>query len=100
MWPHHRLKERHDMKRWLWLLVLMVPGCGLTITDHGSEVHFHDITLLYTDWVAPAQSNWQKDSYECGRSALEAYPSFFRLPGQRQSFAEQCLAGRGYTKRI
>ena len=86
------------MKLWLWLLVLMVAGCGVTLVDHGSDIYVSS-SLIYTDWVAPAQSSWQKDSYECDREAWEAFPSLFRLPGRRQMVAEQCLTARGYSKR-
>lgn len=87
------------MKLWLWLLVAMVAGCGFTVADKGSDVNISGISLSYTDWVAPAESNWQKDSYECDRDAREAYPSLFRVPGRRQMLAERCLIARGYVKR-
>ena len=63
------------------------------------SAYISGISLTYTDWVAPAQSDWQKDSFECDRDAREAFPSRFRLPGKRQTFAEQCLLARGYVKR-
>jgi len=87
------------MKRWLWLLVSMVAGCSFTVSDHGSDINMSGISLIYTDWVAPAQSNWEKDSYECDRDAREAIPSLFRVPGRRQTLAERCLTARGYIKR-
>jgi len=97
----YKLEERQGMKRWLglWLLVAMVAGCGFTVADKGSDVNISGISLTYTDWVAPAQSDWQKDSHECDRDAREAFPSLFRLPGRRQTFAERCLMARGYVKR-
>ena len=67
--------------------------------DHGSDVNISGISLTYTDWVAPVESNWQKDSYECDRDAREAFPSLFRVPGRRQMFAERCLGAKGYVKR-
>jgi len=57
------------------------------------------MTLVYTDWVAPKDSNWQKDAYECDTQAREAVPTLVRLPGHRQAIAEQCLTARGYVKR-
>jgi hypothetical protein len=87
------------MKLRLWLLVLTVAGCGFTVADHGSDINVSGIRLIYTDWVAPAASNWEKDSFECDRDAREAYPSLLRMPGGRQVYAERCLAGRGYVKR-
>jgi hypothetical protein len=97
----YKLEERQDMMLWLWLwlLVAMVAGCGFTVADKGSDVNISGISLSYTDWVAPAESNWQKDSYECERDAREAYPSLFRVPGRRQMSAERCLIARGYVKR-
>jgi len=87
------------MQQWLWLLVAMVAGCGFTVADHGSDVNISGISLTYTDWVAPVESNWQKDSYECDRDAREAIPSLFRVPGRRQTLAERCLTASGYIKR-
>jgi len=87
------------MKLWLWLLVPMVAGCGFTVRDKGSDIRFSGISLIYTDWVSPAESNWEKDSYECDRDAREAFPGLLRLPGRRQVFVEQCLTARGYIKR-
>ena len=87
------------MPLWRWLSVLIVAGCGFTVADKGSDVNISGISLTYTDWVAPAQSDWQKDSFECDRDAREANPGIFRLPGSRQKFAEQCLLARGYVKR-
>ena len=83
----------------LWLSILMLAGCGFTVADKGSDVNISGISLTYTDWVAPAQSDWQKDSYECDRDAREALPSLFRRPGKRQALAEQCLVAKGYVKR-
>ena len=87
------------MPLWRWLSVLIVAGCGFTVADKGSDVNISGISLTYTDWVAPPQSDWQKDSFECDRDAREANPGIFRLPGNRQKFAEQCLIARGYVKR-
>ncbi len=62
----------------------MIAGCGVTFYDKGSDVHTTGgISLVYTDWVAPRESNWQKDSYECQTEAVEALPSLVRAPGQR-----------------
>jgi hypothetical protein len=74
---------RHGMRLRAWFLAAVLAGCGITLT--------------YTDWKAPEDSNWVKDSYECDRDAREAYPR--PLPGQRQKFADQCLTARGYVKR-
>jgi hypothetical protein len=77
----------------------MIAGC-FTVYDKGSEVYSTGgISLIYTDWVAPKESDWQKDSYECDTEAREAAPSLVRLPGQRQIIAERCLMARGYVKR-
>jgi hypothetical protein len=77
----------------------MIAGC-FTVYDKGSEVYSTGgISLIYTDWVAPKESDWQKDSYECDTEAREAAPSLVRLPGQRQMIAERCLMARGYVKR-
>jgi hypothetical protein len=83
----------------LGLSILMLASCGFTVADKGSDVNISGISLTYTDWVAPAQSDWQKDSYECDRDAREAFPSLFRVPGKRQAFAERCLVAKGYVKR-
>jgi hypothetical protein len=83
----------------LWLSILIVAGCGFTVADKGSDINISGISLTYTDWVAPKQSDWLKDSFECDRDAREAFPSLFRLPGRRQAFAERCLVARGYVKR-
>lgn len=78
----------------------MIAGCGLTVYNKGSDIHSTGgINLVYTDWVAPKESNWQKDSYECDTEAREASPTLIRVPGQRQEVAERCLVARGYTKR-
>jgi hypothetical protein len=87
------------MKRWLWLMIPLVAGCGFRVSDHGSDVRFSGISLTSTDWVTPAQGNWEKDSYECDRDAREAVPNLFRLPGRRQLLAENCLTARGYVRR-
>jgi hypothetical protein len=84
----------------LWLLVPMATGCGLMVYDKGSEVTFTGVSLVYTDWVAPAPSDWQKDTYECIRDAQEAVPSYLgRLFGRSQAHAERCMVARGYTRR-
>jgi len=84
----------------LWLSILMLAaGCGFTVADKGSDINISGIALTYMDWVAPAQNDWLRDSYECERDAREAFPSLFRLPGRRQAFAERCLMARGYVKR-
>ena len=57
------------------------------------------IFLVYTDWIAPKDSRWEKDYFECDQQAREAAPSIIRLPGQRQAIAERCLMDRGYVKR-
>ena len=78
----------------------MIAGCGVTVYDKGSDFYSTGgISLTYTDWVAPKERNWQKDSYECNTEAREATPSLVRPPGQRQALAEQCLLARGYIKR-
>jgi hypothetical protein len=83
-----------------WLLVLLLTGCGITFHDHGSDFYTTGgMSLVYTDWVAPKDSNWQKDAYECDTQAREAVPTLVRLPGHRQAIAEQCLMARGYVKR-
>src|SRR5438094_8368145 len=97
--PRDRLEGGQDVQRWLWLLVAMVAGCGFTVADHGSDVNISGISLTYTDWVAPVESNWQKDSYECDRDAREAFPSLCRVPGRRRVFAEGCAGATGYVKR-
>jgi outer membrane protease len=87
-------------QRWFWLLVPMVAGCGLTVYDKGSDVYSAGgMNLVYTDWVAPKDRDWQKDAYECDTEAREAVPTLVRVPGQRQALAERCLNARGYTKR-
>jgi len=85
---------------WLWLLVTMIAGCGFVIRDKGSDISFSGISLVYTDWIAPAERNWLKDSYECSRDAQEAVPFYLcRIFGQNQRLAERCLVTRGYVKR-
>jgi hypothetical protein len=87
------------IKRWFWLVALMTPGC-YTVYDHGSEIYSTGgISLVYTDWIAPQDRRWEKDSYECDMEAREAAPSAIRLPGQRQVIAERCLIERGYVRR-
>jgi hypothetical protein len=81
------------------LFSALVAGCGFRISDHGSDVRISGISLTYTDWVAPAERNWEKDAYECERDARDAAPNVIRLPGRRQILAEQCLMARGYVKR-
>jgi hypothetical protein len=84
----------------LWLLVPMTAGCGLMFHDKGSDVIFTGVSLVYTEWVAPAESNWQKDSYECTRDAQEVVPTYFgRLFGRTQVHAERCMEARGYMRR-
>ena len=75
--------------------------CGVTVYDKGSDIYTTGgISLVYADWVAPKESNWQKDSYECNRDAQEAVPSLLsRLFGRSQAHAERCLVTRGYTRR-
>src|SRR5213082_1962382 len=69
------------MKRWSWLLVPMVAGCGVTVYDKGSDIYTTGgISLVYADWVAPKESNWQKDSYECDAEAREAILTGLVLP--------------------
>lgn len=83
-----------------YLLVLMLTGCGVTLADKGSDYYSTGgMSLVYTDWVAPKDSNWQKDAYECDTEAREAVPGLIRLPGHRQAIAERCLMARGYVKR-
>ena len=82
------------MKLWPWLLVPMVAGCGFTVADHGSDINITGISLVYTDWVAPAESNWEKDSFECDRDAREALPSLFLpLEVARRSLSDASLPG-------
>lgn len=81
------------------LFSALVAGCGFRVSDHGSDVRLSGVSLNYTDWVAPAESNWEKDSYECDRDARDAVPNMIRLPGRRQILAERCLTARGYVKR-
>ena len=84
----------------LWLLVMIASGCGFMVRDKGSDVSFTGVSLVYTDWLAPTESNWQKDSYECNRDAQEAVPSLLsRLFGRSQAHAERCMVARGYTRR-
>jgi hypothetical protein len=88
------------LRRGFWLLAPVVAGCGLTVYDKGSDVYSAGgISLVYTEWIAPKDSNWQKDSYECDVEAREAAPNIVRPIGQRQALAERCLNARGYTKR-
>ena len=89
-----------SLRWWLWLLALMVAGCGLTVYDKGSDVYSAGgMSLVYTDWIVPKERNWQKDTYECDTEAREAVPTLIRVPGQRQALAERCLVARGYIKR-
>jgi hypothetical protein len=84
----------------LWLLVPMAAGCGFMIYDKGSEVSFSGVSLVYTDWVAPAESKWERDMYECTRDAQEAVPTYVgRLFGRSQAHAERCMTARGYARR-
>ena len=88
------------MKRWSWLLVPIIAGCGVTIYDKGSDVYTSGgINLIYAEWVTPKERDWQKDSYECDTEAREAIPTLVRRPGERQILAERCLTARGYVKR-
>lgn len=88
------------MKRWSWLLVPMITGCGATLYDHGSDIYTTGgISLVYAEWVVPKERDWQKDSYECNTEAREAIPTLVRRPGERQILAERCLAARGYVRR-
>ena len=84
-----------------WLFALMLAGaCSFRLTDHGSDIYNDGgISLVYTDWVAPKTSNWEKDTHECSTAAIEAVPSLVRLPGERQTLADRCMVSRGYTKR-
>jgi hypothetical protein len=85
---------------WFWLVAPMVAGCGLTVYDKGSDVYSAGgMSLVYTDWIAPKERDWQKDAYECDTEAREAVPTLIRVPGQRQALAERCLVARGYIKR-
>jgi hypothetical protein len=54
---------------------------------------------VYTEWVAPQGRRWEKDTYECDQEAREAIPTIMRLPGKRQTLAEQCMMARGYVRR-
>jgi len=82
------------------LLVPMLAGCGFMIYDKGSEASFTGMSFVYTDWVVPTEADWQKDTYECERDAMEAAPSYLaRLFGRRQVIAERCLGARGYVRR-
>jgi len=88
------------MRRWSWLFVMFAAGCGATFYDKGSEIYTTGgIYLVYTDWVAPKDSNWQKDSYECQTEAIEAMHTLVRAPGQRQALADRCMMTRGYVRR-
>ena len=88
------------MKRWSWLLVPVIAGCGVTIYDKGSDVYTSGgISLIYAEWVTPKDRDWQKDSYECDTEAREAIPTLVRRPGERQILAERCLTARGYVRR-
>lgn len=81
------------------LLSALVAGCGVRVSDHGSDVRVSGVSLVYTDWVTPAEGDWTKDSFECERDARDAVPNLFRLPGRRQVIAERCLTARGYVRR-
>ena len=87
------------MRLWIWLLVPLVAACGFTVKDKGSDVNVSGVSLVYTDWIAPGDSNWGKDSLECDYEAREAVPSLIRMPGRRQLIAERCLMARGYVRR-
>jgi hypothetical protein len=88
------------LKRWCWALAPVVVGCGLTVYDKGSDVYSAGgISLVYTEWIAPKDANWQKDAYECDVEAREASPNIVRPIGQRQALADRCLNARGYTRR-
>jgi hypothetical protein len=88
------------LRWWVWLVAPMVAGCGLTVYDKGSDVYSAGgMSLVYTDWIAPKERDWQKDAYECDTEAREAVPTLIRVPGQRQALAERCLVARGYIKR-
>jgi hypothetical protein len=87
------------MRLWLWLLVPLVAACGVTVKDKGSDVNVSGVMLIYTDWIPPADSNWDKDSLECDYQAREAAPGLIRMPGRRQLLAERCLMARGYVRR-
>ena len=81
------------------ILAAMAVGCGITVKDKGSDVNVSGVSLIYTDWVPPSDSNWDKDSYECDHEAREAVPGLIRIPGRRQVLAERCLMARGYVRR-
>ena len=87
------------MRRWLWLLIPLVAACGVTVKDKGSDVNVSGVSLLYMDWIPPADSNWDKDSLECDYQAREAAPGLIRIPGRRQLLAERCLMSKGYVRR-
>jgi hypothetical protein len=87
------------MRLWIWLLVPLVAACGFTVKDKGSDVNVSGVSLIYTDWIPPADSNWGKDSLECDYEAREAVPTLIRMPGRRQLIAERCLMSRGYVRR-
>jgi hypothetical protein len=81
------------------LFSALVAGCGVRVSDHGSDVRVSGVSLVYTDWVVPAEGDWKKDAFECERDARDAVPNLFRLPGRRQVIAERCLTARGYVRR-
>jgi hypothetical protein len=88
------------MMCWLWLLVLfLIAACGVTVKDKGSDVNVSGVMLIYTDWIPPSDSNWDKDSLACDYQAREAVPGLIRMPGRRQLLAEQCLMSKGYVRR-
>jgi hypothetical protein len=87
------------MRLWIWLLVPLVAACGFTVKDKGSDVNVSGVSLIYTDWISPADGNWGKDSLECDYEAREAVPNLIRMPGRRQLIAERCLMSRGYVRR-
>jgi hypothetical protein len=83
----------------LGFLVPMITGC-FTVYDHGSDVYSTGgISLVYTDWVVPQGSRWEKDTHECDQEAREATPTIMRLPGTRQALADRCMMTRGYVRR-
>jgi len=84
----------------LWLLLPMAAGCGFMVHDKGSDIVYTGVSLVYTEWLAPETSKWEKDSYECTRDAREAVPTYLgRLFGRTQVHAERCMVARGYTRR-
>jgi hypothetical protein len=72
------------------LLIFFVAGCAVST---GPE-----------RWVAPAGSNFARDSYECERDARGGAP-FMDLwyPGERnadiQRMYDKCMEARGYSAR-